>query len=66
MQFLTNATGLREKEKYYQISLKIKYNFKEFSKMEKLVKVVTLKTICQIVLIYQILLDIQIFYKMKL
>ena len=66
MQFLTNATGLREKDKYYQISLKIKYNSKKFSKMEKLVKVVTLKTICQIVLIYQILLDIQIFYKMKL
>ena len=66
MQFLTNATGLREKEKYYQISLKIKYNFKKFSKMKELVKVVTFKTICKIVLIYQISLDIQIFYKMKL
>ena len=66
MQFLTNAFGLREKEKYYQISLKIKYNFKKFSKMKELVKVVTFKTICKIVLIYQISLDIQIFYKMKL
>ena len=66
MQFLTNATGLREKEKCCQVSLKIKYNFKKFSKMEKLVKVVTLKTNCKIVLIYQISLDIQIFYKMKL
>ena len=41
----------RVKEKDYQISWKIKCNIKKFSKMEKLVKVFTLKTICKISLI---------------
>ena len=42
----------REKEKDYRIFLKIKHNFKTFSKMEKLVKrtiAFTLKTICKII-----------------
>ena len=44
----------REKEKDYRIFLKIKYNFKKFSKMEKLVKITiafALKIICKIIVL---------------
>ena len=44
----------REKEKGYRIFLKIKYNLKKFSKMEKVIKrtiAFTLKAICKIIVL---------------